>query len=77
MSPVMPYNVDRNNRYIHADGRLVRDKFKWGDIPGHFISPRFLPDDVIWSANTKDGKTKNLKVCELDFKNRRKIDVNK
>jgi len=49
----------------------LKDKFDWGVIPDHFISPRFLSDDAIWSANTKNGKTKNLKLCQEDFKNRR------
>ena len=45
-----------------------KDRMKWGDIPGKFISPRFLDNDVIWSGNTKDGKTKNLQYCLEDFK---------
>jgi len=45
----------------------LENEIKWGYIPSKFISPRFLKTDVIWSGNTKAGKTKNLKVCMKDF----------
>jgi hypothetical protein len=45
-----------------------KNRMKWGNIPGKFISPRFLETDVIWSGNTPDGKTNNLIKCIEDFK---------
>ena len=45
-----------------------KNKLDWGNIPGKFISPRFLDTDVVWSGNTVAGKTKNLKRCYQDFK---------
>lgn len=50
----------------------LKDQFKWGHIPGKFISPRFLDTDVIWSGNTTNGKTKNLDLCNKDFIKRKK-----
>jgi len=51
--------------------RDLKNEIKWGHIPSKFISPRFLETDVIWSGNTKAGKTKNLKICYKDLNNRR------
>jgi len=45
----------------------IKDKCKWGSIPRKFISPKMSESDVVWSANTKDGKTKNLEKCQKDF----------
>ena len=44
-----------------------KDKVKWGDVPRKFLSPQMNQDDFIWSANTPEGKTANLKKCRRDF----------
>jgi hypothetical protein len=55
----------------------VKDKYNWGDIPSKFISPYMRKEDLVWSANTLDGKTKNLKLCRGDFKNAKKSSSNR
>jgi hypothetical protein len=44
-----------------------RDKVNWGSIPRRFIAPQMLDTDIIWSANTVEGKSKNLEYCYKDF----------
>jgi len=51
--------------YAYED---FKDKVKWGSIPRRYIAPQMKDTDIIWSANTKEGKTKNLETCYEDFK---------
>ena len=46
----------------------LEKELTWGNVPGKFISPRFLETDVVWSGNTVAGKAKNLLRCREDFK---------
>jgi ACT domain-containing protein len=39
----------------------------WGSVPRKFIAPQMKETDIIWSANTSQGKTKNLEICYEDF----------
>lgn len=50
--------------YAYCD---VKNNCEWGNVPSKFISPRMKADDVVWSANTKKGKTKNLELFKKDF----------
>jgi len=50
----------------------MKDKYKWGDMPMHFISPRKRDNDIMWSGNGNAGKEKILKACKNEFKKRRK-----
>lgn len=47
---------------------IFKNQLKWGSIPRRYIAPQMFDRDVIWSANTKEGKTKNLEICYADFK---------
>jgi len=44
-----------------------KNKTAWGSVPRKFIAPQMKPTDIIWSANTINGKTENLKFCYQDF----------
>jgi hypothetical protein len=44
-----------------------KNKTNWGSVPRKFIAPQMKPTDIIWSANTINGKTENLKYCYQDF----------
>lgn len=48
--------------------RDLKDDYNWGHIPLNYISPSMRDKDKVWSANTKAGKTENLKKCRRDFK---------
>ena len=48
--------------------RDFKSKVTWGSIPRKFIAPQMKETDIIWSANTKEGKVKNLEICYKDFK---------
>lgn len=50
--------------YAYMD---FKDKVKWGNVPIKYLAPQMRDTDIIWSANTKKGKTENLKFCYLDF----------
>ena len=47
--------------------RDFKRKVKWGSVPRRFIAPQMYDTDTIWSANTKEGKKKNLEICYQDF----------
>ncbi len=51
--------------YAYKD---FNSKVKWGSIPRRYIAPQMLDTDIIWSANTTKGKTKNLQIFYEDFK---------
>jgi len=71
---------DRPLGYGQTACYYAYEKFKsrvvWGNIKRRFIAPQMLETDIIWSANTPNGKTENLKLCYKDFeeiKNGKKI----
>lgn len=51
-----------------------KNKVKWGNVQRKFIAPQMLDTDIIWSANTINGKTENLKLCYKDFEEIKKND---
>jgi len=57
--------------YAYKD---FKNKVRWGNIPRTFISPQMNDKDIIWSANTKEGKVRNLETCYDDFKRMTKND---
>lgn len=50
--------------YAYLD---YKDKLNWYSVPKRFISPQQDDSDIIWSANTNEGKTENLKIFYKDF----------
>lgn len=50
--------------YAYED---FKNRVSWWSLPRRFIAPQMYDTDIIWSGNTKKGKTKNLKICYEDF----------
>lgn len=50
--------------YAYLD---LKNIIKWGHVPSRFLSPRFQENDIVWSGNSKRGKTRNLEICWNDF----------
>lgn len=67
MVPVYDRGLGHGQGACYYSYMKFKDKLSWGTIHPRFISPRMLPTDVIWSANTKRGKEKTIKLFNDDF----------
>jgi len=65
--PIPKRKIGYGQTSLYYAYRDFKEDFKWGDIPGKYISPFMKDDDVVWSANTYAGKTKNLAKCMADL----------
>lgn len=65
--PIPKRQVGYGQTSFYYAWRDLRKRYNWGHIPLDYISPLMRSEDKVWSANTKAGKTKNLKKCRRDF----------
>lgn len=65
--PIPERKIGYGQTSLYYAYRDLKDNYTWGDIPGKYISPFMKEEDVVWSANTYAGKTKNLAKCRADL----------